>query len=133
MANMMNEPLNNDYPTYKEQVDKLHKLIQDKDRDSEIRGKALEWFSEFNEAFYPIMCKIVDELESIDEEDFMEEDDAGISDEQQEFIKWVGELLHKRGGFQTQQSMFYIMSNIMGCRRVFVLKYLWNGIGDWKQ
>ena len=106
----MIEELNDEYPTYDEQVDKLYKIINNNEND-----KALTMFSEFNEAFYPFMCKIVDILNNIDEEDFIEREDAGIQKEEEEFIKWFGGRLHKRGGFTTQQAMFYVMNNIMEC------------------
>ena len=127
----MNEPNKNEYPDYEEVVKKM--MIHIADGNNEIRGNVLEWLSEFNEAFYPFMCKVVDIFENIDEDDFVEEEDAGINKEQEKFIEWFGELLHKRGGFQTQQANYYIMYNFMECRRVSMLNYMWDDIGEWKR
>ena len=128
----MNEPLNNVYPTYEEQMNKIYKIINNRDYNNDIRGNALTMFSEFNEAFYPLMCKLVDILNSIDEDDFMEEEDAGIGEDEEKFIKWFGQYLHDKGGLTTQQAMFYVMNNIMECRRTWVLNAMWNKIGDWR-
>ena len=128
MASIMEQPLNDEYPTYKEITEKMMDYIQ-----RECRREVLEWLSEFNEAFYPFMCKVVDILNNIDEDDFIEREDAGIGEEEEKFIKWFGELLNRRGGLTTQQAMFYVMSNFMECRRVSVLRYVWSGIGEWRQ
>tara|TARA_R100001163_G_C5063064_1_gene200268 strand:- start:548 stop:937 length:390 start_codon:yes stop_codon:yes gene_type:complete len=128
----MEQPLNDEYPTYDKQVDKIYKIINDRNIDNSIRGNALTMFSEFNEVFYPFMCKLVDILNSIDEEDFMEKSDAGIKEDEEKFIKWFGQYLHNGGGLTTQQAMFYVMNNIMECRRTWILNSMWNNIGDWK-
>ncbi len=132
MTSIMEQPLINEYPDYKTQVDKMYKIINDSSIDNDIRGNTLGMFAEFNEAFYPLMCKLVDILNNIEEKDFLEDKNAGISKEQEDFIKWVGEFFHKRGGLTTQQKMFYVMNNIMGCERVYILNCMWNNIGDWK-
>tara|TARA_B110000285_G_scaffold119523_1_gene135279 strand:- start:47 stop:430 length:384 start_codon:yes stop_codon:yes gene_type:complete len=126
----MNEPNKNEYPSYEELVKKMMEYIGDE--NNEMRGDVLGWLSEFNEAFYPFMCKIVDIFNNIDEDDFINKEDAGINKEQEKFIEWFGELLNRRGGIQTQQGNYYIMSNFMKCERVRMLNNMWNGIGDWK-
>ena len=127
MASIMEQSLKNEYPNYGEVNKKMYDYLQ-----RECRQEVLEWISEFNEAFYPFMCKVVDILNDIDEDDFMEREDAGIGEEEEKFIKWFGGLLHRRGGLTTQQAIFYIMCNFMECRRVSVLRYVWDGIGEWR-
>ena len=131
--NIMNEPNENEYPTYEEVVKKMMKYISDEGGDDELRGSVLMWLSEFNEAFYPFMCKIVDIMNNIDEDDFTMREDAGINKEQEKFIEWFGALLDRRGGIQTQQGNYYVMYNFMECRRVHILNYMWNDIGEWKR
>lgn len=113
--------------------DKMTKFINDSSNDEEYRSAVLIWLNDFSDAYYPYMFEIVKLLNDMDYDDdkfeYGELDEAG-----KKYVYECGEKFNEYGGFDYMNSMFYIMNNFMDCKFGVIneVKYIWNGIGDWK-
>tara|TARA_R110001592_G_scaffold18785_7_gene77577 strand:+ start:200 stop:535 length:336 start_codon:yes stop_codon:yes gene_type:complete len=107
--------------SYEDTQNRIVAFIKNKDNDEEIRANVIDWFKDFNDAYYPKMVSVVNRLNK-----------DNLDDEDEEFIKKFGEDIYYFGGKKLMVSLFYIMSNFMNCNDATMIKYLWNGIGEWK-
>ena len=107
--------------SYEDTQNRIVAFIKNEDNDEEIRANVIDWFKDFNDAYYPMMVSVVNRLNK-----------DNLDDEDEEFIKKFGEDIYYFGGKKLMVSLFYIMSNFMNCNDATMIKYLWNGIGEWK-
>ena len=105
--------------SYEDVENRMKNYIVNADNDETYRMFAIDWFNNFNPTFYPQMLECVNILNN-DDVDRMPE------------IKKLGNDLNNFGGKDMMVSMYYIMSNFMGCRYMIHFNLQWNNIGEWK-
>tara|TARA_R110000823_G_scaffold307335_1_gene430333 strand:+ start:1133 stop:1492 length:360 start_codon:yes stop_codon:yes gene_type:complete len=116
--------------SYSDVENRMIDFIKNKYNDEEKRMAVLDWYKNFNDAYYSKMYEIV---KMIDEG--LEEFDRRMGEYNSEsIIKKYGYDFYNYGGEDFMRSLFYIMSNFMECdsEKMTEVKYIWSGIGDWK-
>ena len=126
-----------------------------------VNGYGVHWSSEYSEWNHEKMTEIVRILDECTQEDVCEMlyylgkvyaqgyvyDGLGGDEKKAEKlrdklrrIRNIGQEIHDRGGFTAMQANFYIFFNILiphnpaeRAVKFRDIKYLWHGIGEWKE
>ena len=123
--------------TYNEIDNKMMKFVDDETNDLELRGAVMGWNSEFGDFNYERMVRIVELMYKNGIEISWDKYDTNDLKE----IRELAQEIHDRGGFTALQSNFYTISNFMNYKELpphlysqhlTYLKYILNGVGDWK-